>query len=77
MAKSNNIVTHELSGTIDNLTFVNSKAYGAHVRRKRGTVKEAVLNKTMKESSNKLIHVNQIASLVFKSISNEHKDGKL
>ncbi|MCS3797894.1 hypothetical protein [Niastella sp. OAS944] len=77
MAKSNNIVTHELSGTIDNLTFVNSKAYGPHVRRKRGTDKEAVLNETMKESSNKLIHVNQIASLIFKSISSEHKDGKL
>lgn len=77
MAKSNNIVTHELSGTLANLTFVNSKAYGSHVRRKRGTVKEAVLNETMVESSNRLIHVNKIASLIFKSISKEHKDGKL
>lgn len=77
MAKSNNIATYKLSGTLDNLTFVNSKAYGPHVRRKRGTDKEAVLNETMVESSNKLIHVNKIASLIFKSISNEHKDGKL
>ena len=66
-----------LLGTLDKMTFVHSKAYGDHVRRKRGTVKKAVLNKTMVESSKKLIHVNQMASLIFKSISNEHKDGKL
>jgi hypothetical protein len=77
MAKSDNIVTHKLSGTLGNLTFVNSKAYGPHLRRKRGSDKEAVLNKTMLESSKKLIHVNQMASLIFKSISSEHKDGKL
>lgn len=77
MAKLNNIVTRKLSGTLDDLTFVDSKAYGPHVRRKRGTDKEAVLNETMVESSNRLIHVNKIASLIFKSISNEHKDGKL
>lgn len=78
MAKNpDNIVTHRLSGTLDKLTFVNSKAYGPHVRLKRGTKKKAVLNKAMKESKNRLLHVNQIASLIFKSISNEHKDGKL
>lgn len=76
MAKSDNIVTTGLSGTLDNLTWVHSKAYGDHVRRKRGTVKKAVLNKTMVESKNRLLHVNQIASLIFKGI-NEHKDGKL
>lgn len=78
MAKSSdNIITHSLSGTLDNLTFVNSKAYGPHLRRKRGTKKKAVLNKAMKESKSRLLQVNQIASLIFKSISNEHKDGKL
>lgn len=77
MAKPDNIATHKLSGTLDNLTFVNSKAYKPHVRLKRGTKKKAVLNKAMVESSKKLTHVNQIASLIFKSISNEHKDGKL
>jgi hypothetical protein len=78
MAKNpNNLVTTGLSGTLDNLTFVHSKAYGDHLRRKRGTVKKAVLNKAMVESKNRLLHVNQIASLIFKSISNEHKDGKL
>ena len=77
MAKSDNIVTHRLSGTLDNLTFVNSKAYDPHLRRKRGSKKKAVLNKAMKESRNKLLQVNKIASLIFKSISNEHKDGKL
>ena len=77
MAKSDNLITHRLSGTLDNLTFVNSKAYGPHLRRKRGSKKKAVLNKAMKESRNKLLQVNKIASLIFKSISNEHKDGKL
>ncbi|HEY8893350.1 MAG TPA: hypothetical protein VIM79_01000 [Niastella sp.] len=78
MAKSSdNIITHSLSGTLDNLTFVNSKAYGPHLRRKRGSKKKAVLNKAMKESRNRLLQVNQMASLIFRSISNEHKDGKL
>jgi hypothetical protein len=78
MAKNpDNIVTHRMSGTLYSLTFVNSKAYGPHVRLKRGTKKKAVLNKAMVESSKKLTHVNQMASLIFKSISNEHKDGKL
>lgn len=77
MAKVNNIVTHGLQGTLQNLTFVNSKAYGSHIRAKRGTHKPAVLNETMQESSNRLLQVNQIASLIFKGISSEHKDGKL
>jgi hypothetical protein len=78
MAKNpNNLLTTGLSGTLDNLTFVNSKAYGPHLRRKRGTKKKAVLNKAMVESKKRLLQVNQIASLIFKSISNEHKDGKL
>ena len=40
MAKNpDNIVTHGISGTLYNLTFVNSKAYGPHLRRKRGSDK--------------------------------------
>lgn len=77
MAKTTGIINRELSGSLGDLTFVNSKAYEPHLRRKRGTVKEAVLNTAMVESKNRLLHVNQIASLIFKSISNEHKDGKL
>jgi hypothetical protein len=76
MAKTNNLVTKGLQGTLENLTFVNSKAYGDHVRHKRGTFKPAVLNETMLQSSNRLLQVNEIASLIFKSIC-EHKDGTL
>jgi hypothetical protein len=35
------------------------------------------INKALTCCKNRLLHVNQIASLIFKSKSNEHKDGKL
>lgn len=76
MAKTNNLVTKGLQGTLENLTFVNSKAYGDHVRNRRGTFKPAVLNETMEESKKRLLQVNETASLIFKSIC-EHKDGTL
>lgn len=77
MAKVNNLVTQGLKGTLDNMTFVNSKAYGDHVRRKRGTVKPAVLNEAMVQSKDRLLQVNETARLIFNSIRNEHKDGSL
>jgi hypothetical protein len=76
MAKTNNLVTKGLQGTLQNLTFVNSKAYGDHVRNRRGTFKPAVLNETMEQSKDRLLQVNETASLIFKSIC-EHKDGTL
>lgn len=76
MAKTNNLVTKGLQGTLQNLTFVNSKAYGDHVRHRRGTFKPAVLNETMEQSKHRLMQVNETASLIFKSIC-EHKDGTL
>ena len=77
MAKVNNLATQGLKGTLDNMTFVNSKAYGDHVRRKRGTVKPAVLNDAMVQSKDRLLQVNETARLIFNSIRNEHKDGSL
>ena len=77
MAKVNNLTTQGLKGTLDNMTFVNSKAYGDHVRRKRGTVKKAVLNDAMVQSKDRLLQVNETARLIFNCIRNEHKDGSL
>ncbi len=76
MAKTNNLVTKGLQGSLQNLTFVNSKAYGDHVRNRRGTFKPAVLNQTMEQSKDRLLQVNETASLIFRSIC-EHKDGTL
>jgi hypothetical protein len=76
MAKTNNLTTKGLQGTLQNMTFVNSKAYGDHVRNPRGTFKPAVLNETMEQSKTRLLQVNETASLIFKSIC-EHKDGTL
>jgi hypothetical protein len=62
MAKSNS--THDLQGTIGGLTFVNSRAYGKHVRSARGTKKKAKVNKAFKKQSKKLLKANIPAKIV-------------
>jgi len=57
--------------------LVRSKRYGDHERNPRGTFKPAVLNDAMVASKNRLLQVNQTASLIFNSIRDEHKDGTL
>jgi hypothetical protein len=74
MAKNTSAI-FKLQGTIDELTHVDSVAYGPHVRRKRGSVKEARLNKTMEESRKLLLTCNQHAKLIFQPLKQEHHDG--
>jgi hypothetical protein len=62
MAKSRSIL--ELQGTISNLTFVDSRTYGKHVRVKRGTRKPADVNDSFKENSNYLIGANAPARMI-------------
>lgn len=77
MAKVNSII--KLSGTITDVTFVNSKAYGAHARAKRGTYTPVTLAEGMKKSGAVQTEVNQIAKIIFDAVNAfvpGFKDGK-
>jgi len=73
MAKANKHATQSLQRKI----IVHSKRYGDHERSPRGTFKPAVLNEAMEQSKNRLLQVNQTASLIFSSLRDEHRDGTL
>ena len=77
MAKITSVVTRGTQGTLQNLTFVNSKRYGDHVRSKRGTIKPAVLNDALIVGKKRLAKANEMAQLVFHAVRDEHKDGTL
>lgn len=66
MAKSRSILG--LQGTLSNLTFVDSRTYGKHVRVKRGTHKPADVNDSFKKNSNYLIGANGPARMVKASL---------
>ena len=57
MAKITSVI-FKLQGTIDNITFVDSKTYKKHTRRKRGTVKKATINEALEESKDRLLGCN-------------------
>lgn len=61
MAKVRSIL--KLSGTLSKLTFVDSKAYGPHVRAERGSNTEISLAEGMKKSSVVQTQVNLMAKL--------------
>jgi len=78
MAKSKS--THDLQGTIDGLTYVNSRTYGKHVRSARGTKKKAKVNKAFKKQSKILMKANLPAKIVRDAIKLHLEDipgGKL
>jgi hypothetical protein len=78
MAKINSLF--EISGTMGNITFVKSKAYGNHFRRKRGTNKPAVVNDSFRESSAELKASTPFAKLIKDSFNPylfNFKDGTL
>jgi hypothetical protein len=76
MARTTSII-FKFKGTIGELTFVKSRRYKPHVRRKRGTVKPAVLNEKMKASGELLLSCNKQAKLVFDALRDEPHDGSL
>lgn len=53
MARSKSILSFE--GTFQNITYVNSPAYGKHIRAARGTYKPAVLNEALKKEGQLLV----------------------
>lgn len=63
MAKASSII--KLQGTIAGLTFVRSRAYGDHVRAKRGTYKKADVNDVLKQESKILLRAN-VPAKIFK-----------
>lgn len=77
MAKVTSLTMKGTQGTLQGLTFVKSKRYGAHVRSKRGTIKPAVINDAFVASKERLVMANQQAKLIFNAVRNEHKDGTL
>ena len=76
MARNTSII-FKLKGTIGELTFVDSVRYDPHVRRKRGTVKPAVLNEKMEASRQLLLSCNKHAKLLFDALRDEPHDGSL
>lgn len=77
MAKVHSII--EFSGTMADVTFVNSKAYGTHARAKRGTYTPITLAEGMKKSGAVQTEVNQLAKIVFDVVNAfvpGFKDGK-
>jgi hypothetical protein len=76
MARNTSVI-FKLKGTIGELTFVDSLRYQPHVRRKRGTLKPAVLNEKMEASRQLLLSCNKHAKLVFDALRNEPHDGSL
>lgn len=79
MAKSRNPVLKH-SGTIGNITFVDSKTYGAHSRLPRGTYKKTEINKILKSNTQKPKTSGFIASQVlkvFKSIAGSFAESQL
>lgn len=67
MAKVRSII--EISGTLSDITFVNSGAYGTHARAKRGTYTPITLAEGMKKSAKVQTLVNQLAKIVFDEVN--------
>ncbi len=77
MAKVRSIM--KLSGTIGGITFVDSVAYGAHSRAKRGSITPITLAEGMKVSSSNQNEANLRAKLIFDAVNEfapGFKDGK-
>lgn len=77
MAKIRSIV--EISGTLSDITFVDSRAYGAHARAKRGTYTPITLAEGMQKSAKVQTQVNQLAKIIFDAVNAfvpGFKDGK-
>jgi hypothetical protein len=62
MAKSQSLF--KLQGSIGGLTFVSSRAYGDHVRARRGTYKPAKVNASLKQEVKMVVMANVPAKIV-------------
>lgn len=62
MAKEKSLI--EIQGTLMGVTHVNSKAYGKHVRAKRGTYTEIEVNDAFKKSSKEQEKTNRVGKMI-------------
>jgi hypothetical protein len=67
----------KLQGTIDDLTFVNSKRYKPHVRARKNSKTPFVMTASLAESKARLQACNQYAKPVFQALRAESHDGGL
>lgn len=74
MAKENSIIS--LRGTFENMTHVQSKTYGKHVRAARGTHKPAVINAAFKKAASEMSLSNLPAKLIKDALEPFRKDFK-
>src|SRR5687768_13754564 len=63
-----------LSGTLAGLTFVQSNAYGEHVRLPRGTIKPAPVNKVLQQNADRATKVTAIARPLHQCFKDMGKD---
>ena len=64
MAKSKSKPVFNISGTVLGITFVNSTAYGKHIRAARGTYTPVEVNEAFKATSKQLISANLPAKMI-------------
>jgi len=72
MAKSKSILS--IQGTFQNITHVDSRSYGEHIRAARGTHKPAVLNDAMKDEGKKLASAVAPAKLIKDALNPYRQD---
>lgn len=67
----------KVQGTVLDVTVVNSRKYGRHVRARRGSIKPVTINDEMEKSKDSLLECNKPAKMIFDALRHEHKDGDL
>jgi hypothetical protein len=76
MAKISNAIIRGARGKLGQFVLVK-KRIGQFIRAARGTIKPAVLNEKMEESSKRMAIANVPAKAIFDAVRKEHKDGLL
>lgn len=66
-----------VQGSIFDVTVVNSKKYGVHLRARRGSKTPVTINDELQKSRNELLECNKPAKMMFDALRGEHKDGDL
>jgi hypothetical protein len=68
---------NKFKGTIDNLTYVDSIAYGLHTRAKKGTHTPFVMTEALAKSRDLLQICNHQGRAIFGALQDERRDGRL
>lgn len=71
MARQKGII--KIAGTLGDVTFVESKTYGAHTRAARGTHKEAGINGVLQGNADKASKIGPLGSLILRQLKTIEK----